>query len=185
MKKTTFLLLAALFVYSSNAIAQKINYGAKAGLNVSNLYGNNQDKNSLVTFHAGFFTQVEISEKLNIQPELLYSRQGADLNSLYKAKLDYISIPIQFKYNVLPKFFLQAGPQVSFLVSDKAVFYDDNIGTLDTDAKSVDFGFNTGFGLNLGAGIFTEARYNFGITTVAENPDIKNGVLQISLGYIF
>lgn len=185
MKKTTFLLLAALFVYSSNAIAQKINYGAKAGLNVSNLYGNNQDKNSLVTFHAGLFTQIEISEKLNIQPELLYSRQGADLNSLYKAKLDYISIPIQFKYNVLPKFFLQAGPQVSFLVSDKAIFYDDNIGTLDTDAKSVDFGFNTGFGLHLADGIFTEARYNFGISTVAENPDIKNGVLQISLGYIF
>jgi opacity protein-like surface antigen len=52
-------------------------------------------------------------------------------------------------------------------------------------ASSFDFGLNLGFGYNINSNLFAQARYNYGITTVAENPDIKNSVFQISLGYKF
>ena len=73
----------------------------------------------------------------------------------------------------------------SFLINDKADFNDSSIPDAETDASSFDFGLNVGFGYNINSNLFAQARYNYGITTVTENPDIKNSVFQISLGYKF
>ncbi|MGK0448148.1 MAG: hypothetical protein ACJA2M_001932, partial [Polaribacter sp.] len=67
--------------------------------------------------------------------------------------------------------------------NDKAEFNDSSIPDSDTDASSFDFGLNVGFAYNINTKLFAQVRYNYGVTTIAENPDIKNSVLQISMGY--
>ncbi|AUC74941.1 PorT family protein [Olleya sp. Bg11-27] len=155
----------------------------KTGLNVTNFTGGDADRNNLFSFHVGGFAEFELNETISIQPELLYSRQGSEAGNAIKVKVDYLVIPILAKYYLSEKFSIDAGPQFSFLVNDKAEFNDSSIPDADTDASSFDFGLNVGFGYAITTNLLAQVRYNYGITTVAENPDIKNSVFQVSLGY--
>jgi len=184
MKK---LLLSSIIILGiSNSInAQDINYGLKTGLNISNFIGGDADRNNIFSFHAGGFAEFELSEKFSLQPELLYSRQGSEAENVINIKVDYLAIPVMAKYYLSENFSLEVGPQASFLINDKAEFNDSSIPDAETDAPSFDFGINLGFGYNFNSNLFAQARYNYGITTITENPDIRNSVFQISLGYKF
>jgi len=163
--------------------AQNVDIGFKTGLNISNFTGGDADRNSLFDFHIGGLAEFKINKKFSLQPELLYTRQGSEVENSVKIKVDYLAIPLMAKYYISEKFSIEAGPQVSFLINDKAEFNDSSIPDVDTDASSFDFGLNIGFAYNINSNLFAQVRYNYSITTVVENPDIKNSVFQISLGY--
>jgi len=180
MKK---LLLSSIIILGlSNSINAQ---GLKTGLNISNFIGGDADRNNIFSFHAGGFAEFDLSDKFSLQPELLYSRQGSEAENAITIKVDYLAIPIMAKYFLSENFSLEVGPQVSFLINDKAEFNDSSIPDAETNASSFDFGINFGFGYNFNSNLFAQARYNYGITTITENPDINNSVFQISLGYKF
>jgi len=133
----------------------------------------------------GVISEIPLSEKFSLQPELLYSTQGSEAQDVIKIKVNYLAIPILAKYYLADGFSLEVGPQFSFLVNDKGEYINSNLPDEDTDASSIDIGANLGLGYSLDANLFVQARYNFGISTVAENPDIKNSVFQVGLGYKF
>jgi opacity protein-like surface antigen len=183
MKKLLLLSTIAMFGMTNSIYAQNVDIGFKTGLNISNFTGGDADRNSLFDFHIGGLAEFKITEKFSLQPELLYTRQGSEVENLVKIKVDYLAIPLMAKYYISEKFSVEAGPQVSFLINDKAEFNDSSIPDSDTDASSFDFGLNVGFAYNINTKLFAQVRYNYGVTTIAENPDIKNSVLQISMGY--
>lgn len=185
MKKLQLLSIITIFGLSNLINAQDVNFGLKAGLNISNFTGGDADRNSLLGLHIGGFAEIELSDKFSLQPELLYSFQGSEANDEVKVKVDYLIIPLMAKYYLSEKFSIEAGPQIGFLINDKAEFNGSDIPDADTDASSFDFGLNAGIGYDISSNLLVQARYNYGITTVAENPDIKNSVFQISLGYKF
>ncbi|SDG86813.1 porin family protein [Winogradskyella thalassocola] len=185
MKKIYIVVVLATLGLMQKTNAQDVQFGAKAGLNISNFSGGDADRNSLIGFHVGFISEIPLSEKFSLQPELLYSRQGSEAQDVVKVKVDYLAIPIMAKYYLAKDFSLEVGPQFSFLVNDKGEYIDSDLPDEDTDASSIDIGANVGLGYNLNSNMFVQARYNFGISTVAENPDIKNSVVQVSLGYKF
>ena len=181
MKK---IILSAVAVFAFGFTnAQGVKFGVKAALNVSNLTGDVDNASSLVGFQVGGFAEIKLTEKFAIQPELMYSAQGAESDG-DKFKLDYINIPVMAKFYVAKSFSLEAGPQIGFLTSAKIE---------GEDVK--DFVSSTDFSANLGAGFdFTEnlsagLRYNFGLTNVYDvegfDDSIKNGVFSVSLGYKF
>lgn len=180
-------LVVATFGINQQTAAQEVIFGVKGGLNISNLYGGEGARNNLMGLHAGLVSDIQLSEKFSLQPELLYTQQGAEATEFVKAKikLDYIAMPIMAKYYIAKGFSVEAGPQVAFLVNDKAEISNSDIEAQETDAANFDFGANLGLGYYFDSGLFAQTRYNFGITTVGENPDVKNGVFQISLGYRF
>ena len=185
MKK---LLLLSIFIFlglSNSIIAQNIDFGLKTGLNISNFTGGDADRNNIFSFHAGGFAEFKLNQKFSLQPEILYSRQGSEAKNTVKVKVDYLAIPLMTKYYLSKNISFEAGPQVSFLINDKADFNDSSIPDAETDASSFDFGLNLGIAYNINSNLFAQVRYNYGITTVAENPDIENSVFQISLGYKF
>jgi len=184
MEKILLLTTIALLGLSKSIKAQNIDFGLKTGLNISNFTGGNADRNNLFSFHIGGFAEFELNENISLQPELLYSMQGSEVENVVKIKVDYLVIPLMLKYYLSEKVSVEVGPQMSFLVNDIADF-NDNRNDAETDASSFDFGLNLGFGYNINSNLFAQVRYNYGITTVAENPDIKNSVFQISLGYKF
>lgn len=183
--KKRILLSVIILGLSISMGAQNVKFGLKTGLNISSFTGGELGKNNLFGFHVGGFAEFKLNEKFSLQPELLYSTKGTEVENLVKIKVDYLAIPLMVKYYLSEKFSIEAGPQASFLVNDKAEFDDGSIPDADIDASSFDFGLNAGLGYNFNSDLFTQVRYNYGITTVGENPDVKNSVFQFSLGYKF
>ena len=169
----------------SNVNAQKIRFGAKAGLNFAFITGDNTDNLDPITnFHFGAMTEIKVSDKFSLQPELIYSGQGYNTNidSEGIIALNYLNIPLIAKYNVTERLSLEAGAQIGFLLSTKggADDYNDLF-------KTTDFGVNFGLGYKLNNRLNFSARYNLGLTDINNIDGIsdknKNGVFQLSVGY--
>lgn len=165
--------------------AQEVKLGVKLGMNVSSINGNNANNiDSKTGWVLGATAEVSLTDKFSIQPELLFSQQGAKSRNNYTYDLNYITLPIMAKYYIADGFTVEAGPQFSFLVKDELV--PDNGGaTANTDAENFDLTANLGLGYQLNNGIFFQTRYNLGLVAISENPDVKNGVFQMTLGYQF
>ncbi len=180
MKK---LFLGIAIAASSLTFAQQ--FGAKAGLNVSNL--SNSELNSKAGFYAGVFMNAPLSAQFNIQPELLYNNLGAK-ESGYKLNLDYISVPVMFQYKATPQFFLEAGPQFNVLVSAKAKEGSNSIDIKD-EVKGFDFGLGLGAGYWFTEKIGANVRYVAGLSDIAKDNEggdaAKNNTFQVGLNFKF
>ena len=77
--KNLILAVIAIFGISATSQAQLLKLGVKAGPNFSNFSGGISDINykSRTSFHAGLVAEVKVLENFSVQPELLYSSQGA------------------------------------------------------------------------------------------------------------
>src|SRR3954465_15293967 len=104
MKK--IFLVAVLFLATSASIqAQLVKFGVKAGVNFANQTGDafdapDVDKEGITSFHAGVVAEIKLLDRFAIQPELLYSTQGATYKnavSEFKNELGYLSIPVMAK----------------------------------------------------------------------------------------
>jgi|SRR5690606_21281040 len=206
MKK--IVLLIVLAVVSTTAIqAQEVRMGIKGGVNFATLSGDNLgDIKSRTGFHIGGLVEVPLSEQFSIQPEILYSTQGAryqekgtELGVEYDFKttahLDYIQVPVMAKFYVIEGLAVEAGPEVAFLTSSKGK-YEGKIGGVTVseeddldDIAKVDFGVGLGVSYRLPVGVFFGARYNLGLTNINDaaddNQKIRNNVFQLSAGYSF
>jgi hypothetical protein len=181
MKKVLFTAIAVLGFTFANA--QETSFGAKAGFNMSTLSGAD-DASSIIGAHLGGFVEIKLSDKFAVQPELLFSMQGAGFD-VGDSNLNYINIPVMAKYFVADNFSIEAGPQIGFLMSAKL----DGTDIKDA-ANSTDFGINFGGSYYLNENMFLTARYGFGLTDVEKDLEAgvdgsKNAVFQVSFGYKF
>ena len=188
MAKTLITILIVLLF--QNSIAQRADFGIKAGLNLStlrtesNIYSYNAGMNLGVLCHLHIFTHFAI------QPELLFSMQGAERkNTIYKnnLKLNYVNLPILAIYMFENGFRIETGPQPGFLVSAK-----NNFGGTETDIKNdiqgADLSWAFGAGYISKRRIGGDIRYNLGLSRVnknGNNTDLKNGVFQFDIFYQF
>jgi len=207
MRKINLLLFIVLAAFGFSIQAQNVHFGVKGGVNFATLSGDIEDVNSRTSFHLGAVAEISISEKFSVQPELLYSSQGAKseyietfegetFSAKEEIKVDYISIPIMAKYYVGNGFSIEAGPQVSFLTSSKFE-YDYSFGGISESGsedykdftKGIDFGLGFGAGYKMDSGLNFSARYNLGLSNINDDPEddsnIKNNVFQLSVGYFF
>ncbi|KIA99658.1 porin family protein [Flavobacterium sp. JRM] len=203
MKKITLSIVAVLAFGFANA--QEVKFGVKGGINLSTFTGDVENVSSKVGFQVGGFAEIKLTEKFSIQPELLYSLQGAKIDQSEEGyryesteKFSYLNIPVMAKYYVAEKFSLEAGPQIGFLLSAKSDFTetDDFFGTTSGDEdvkdsyKSIDFGVNFGAGYDFTENLSAGIRYNLGLSNIADfeegdNTKIKNSVFSLSVGYKF
>lgn len=185
MKK--ILLAAVLFLAASASIqAQLVKFGVKAGVNFANQTGDafdasGIDKEGITSYHAGLVAEIKLLDRFAIQPELLYSTQGATYKYAaeeFKNELGYLSIPVMAKFYLTDSFSLEVGPQASFLLSEK-----DNVDF--EDAETFEFGVNAGLGFKLTENFFVQGRYGLGLTEASKNADVKNSTVQLSVGFLF
>lgn len=179
--KKTILITALLLVLSINAQAQLLQIGAKVGLNYANFSGTDIQTDAITSYHAGLIAEIKLLDKFAIQPELLYSTQGASYDNAgeeFKNELGYIAIPVLAKIYLSKSFSLELGPQASFLLSEK-----NNFNANDTN--TFDFAVDAGLSFKITKNIFVQGRYVLGLTEVSPNADAKNSVLQFSAGLMF
>ena len=178
-----------LFACVSFTQAQETSFGIKAGLNFASLNGDDvADELEMVTsLHFGVVAEFGLSEKFSIQPEVIYSGQGASLDDEL-LKLDYINVPVLAKYYIIEGLSLEAGPQIGFNVNSE---YEFDGETEDVEnVKTTNFAAALGLGYKLPIGLFFQARYNLGLSNAFDGvegfeSDAKNNVLQFSVGYKF
>lgn len=214
MRKIVFLIALSILGFAQ-AHAQK--FGFKGGYNYSSLNGEVAKDNTLKGlngFYVGALMELPIGDVLALQPEIIYSRQGAAWEYEYDAlflgkgvlksdlRLDYLNIPVMAKVNLGP-LFLQGGVQFGFLVNNPEISVSalgNRISKeLDKDAYAAfDFGVGAGLGINLSEHFFVEARYTHSLTNafdpnnnslknlqIGNKNNFKNAVLALGLGVKF
>jgi opacity protein-like surface antigen len=186
--KKKLIIAVALFAMTVTAQAQLVKFGLKGGVNYANQTGSeitvnssNYDTSAITSYHAGLVAEIKIVDKFSIQPELLYSTQGASYKNAFEEfnnELGYLSIPVMAKIYLNKTVSLEVGPQASFLLSERNNF--------DTkDASTFDFAVAGGLGINLTKNFFLQGRYGLGLTEASKDADVKNSVFQVSAGFMF
>lgn len=190
--------MVAAFSFAAKAQLLNVDYGAKVGLNFADISGDSEANTSLKTgFHAGLFTELSFGN-FAIQPEVVYSTEGtqtkieADENESVNGKLNlgYVNIPVLAKYYIADGFNIQAGPQLGILTSAKAEGSVEGASAsidIKDELKSTDIGASFGLGYKVPlVGLHIDARYNLGLTDISkDNDNVKNKVIQLSVGYRF
>ena len=170
-----------MLMLSAQMMSQGIKIGLKAGLNYANFTNSDMNTDAITSFHAGFVTELQVFKHMSLQPELLYSTQGAELDNFgnqIKNELGYISIPVLLKFYLNDDLSLELGPQASFLLSER--------NEVDAgDSNTFDFAVAGGLSYKLGKHFFIQGRYGIGLTEPKRDADVKNTVIQGSIGYMF
>ncbi len=124
---------------------------------------------------AGVNMNFPITNTFSIEPQALFSRMGSKYDIVHSAivtsydqRLDYVSVPVLFKFNMGRNFNIFLGPQVDFLIGAK----DMNYEVENKDAfKSTDVAGTAGFELFPRSRVTFYARYIRGFMNVADNED--------------
>ena len=189
MKKLALVLFAGISFATAHA---QVQFGIKAGGNFATQTGSDAgDSKTLFNFNGGVFLKLPVVPGFAIQPELVYSGQGAHYNidgSNYHA--NYLNIPILFKWTARTGPYFETGPQIGFLLSAHhnldGVSYDEKRAYKSSEIAWV---FGVGYKVpHSPVGI--DLRYNIGLTNVEDNSytgldgTIHNNVLQLGLTYV-
>lgn len=191
MKKSV-LLFVAVVAFSAASYAQGVSFGVKAGVNIANqkftFPGGSLTGDARVGFHVGGFVTAMFSDQFGLQPELLFNSVGVSGENFDGDKVseavNYLSIPVLFRYQPIEILNIHAGPQVGFLLSAKA----EDVDTKEA-YKGLDLGAAVGAGVDLPMGLGFTARYVLGLANAGETESdevkLKNNVFQISVSYRF
>ncbi len=184
MKKSLLVSALVLMISAATYGQASIELGLKAGANFANADVQDINSEGITSFHGGAYGMIKIT-KIAIQPELLYSTKGAevDFGTLTdKQTFDYLDIPVLVKFYLIGGLNVYAGPQFSVLVSADS----DEFGDIKDDLKSGDFAGAVGVGLDLPFGLNATARYTFGLSDVSDVDgagEINNNVFQLAVGF--
>jgi hypothetical protein len=187
MKFYLISIIIVMVMAAGTVQAQNVNIGTKIGLNSYNI---NNDSgpgfDSKIGLHAGIFGHIHLKEQFALQPELVYSMQGAKSGGV-NFNLDYINVPVLVQYMFDNGFRIQAGPQLGFLVRAKA----ENNGTsadIKDDFKFIDAGLSFGASyIHTPTSLGIDARYNLGLNDISESSGVQSKTrgLQVGIFYLF
>lgn len=191
MKKIS--LLALVLSVSTLVFSQSAQFGLKGGLNISTIHNNaiGADWNSRLGLNAGGLVHIHINPQWAVQPEVMFSGQGAkytiNQGEEHSLNLNYINIPVLLQYMFDNGFRLQTGPQLGFLIDVK-----DKVGSQQTnfftsqDFKNTDVAWTVGLGYLTQSGFGVDGRYNIGLSNINKNGSttLKNNVLQLGVFYM-
>ncbi len=93
----------------------QVNFGFKTGMNISNLKFDYTETKAVAQFNAGIVSEITLSDKFFIRPELLYSEKGWKVTDI-STKLKYINLPVLGGYRLFPNCAILLGPEVGYLL---------------------------------------------------------------------
>lgn len=188
--KKILLLLTATASISFAATAQSLKFGIKAGADINKINGRAFSDEFSYGYQAGVFSEIGITKKFGIQPEIIFSQVNIDTASgikdvlgfenLKSAKLSYFKIPLLLSYAPNSVVRLQVGPQYGILV-DKQKSISENGKNL---FENGDLSMVAGMQLNISK-IRLYGRYAVGLNNINDtgSPDKwKSQSFQVGLG---
>lgn len=168
MKK--IILFAAVALTATFAKAQDMKFGVRGGIDMVSAkatyddgFGNSYASTASTTgFYVGGFADFSIADKVTVQPGIAYHAASKD-----GTKLNFLSVPVTFKYEVAEKINVLAGP---------ALFYN-----MDADAQDkTTFNLDLGGSYDITENLFVDPRYSIGLSG-----DVKVNHFLLGVGYRF
>ena len=137
--------------YATGSTGSRNNgFGVKGGFNLTNVYGSGKGtidgRRNLNTFLAGVYAQFGLNDRVSIQPELLYARQGFRYDEIVLGgsstqrvnRLDYVKLPVLLVYNLTDNVSVHVGPEIAVLTKIKQAGKD--LGISNSGYRSLDYG---------------------------------------------
>ena len=199
----TSLLCAILNV---NGQEKELAWGLKGGANYSTLWDRLEidgqpgiDYQFKTGFYVGGLANLPLSQKWELQPELLFSQRniGIELGGFigphvisdnYKAVRTetLLDLPIIFRYKALSKIFLEAGPQFGFLLDQKeevkeSPYEDRELSSFDYD--KFDAGLTVGVGYSFSPQFALSLRYLQGL--IKRDRSVNSQMFNLGVEYVF
>lgn len=180
-------MLASVASYAQQAVGT-FTLQPKIGMNVASLT-KCDGCDPRIGLAAGVEAEYQATDIFSVSAGLIYSMQGNKAKAegvTQTTKLDYINIPILANVYVTKGLAVKLGVQPAFNVSDKVKLSGGgaSLEAEDVGAESFDFSIPVGLSYEFN-NVVIDARYNFGVTNIAEGGDAKNSVFQFTLGYKF
>ncbi|MDX5436717.1 MAG: PorT family protein, partial [Pontibacter sp.] len=202
---------------------QPVRIGIKAGVNLAEWQGETintaQDLMEMTSgalnrqlrevFHVGGVVAIPIVPGFEIEPGLLYSQKGMRLTGKIPMeqfdflnagvtvtnKSEYIDMPILAKVFIGEGFHIFAGPQFSYLLSNKVQVQAGALGLnalnqewdIKNGFRELDVAATGGIGYRFASGFNVSAGYDYGLTSVdsKDNFETFNRVIKASIGFTF
>jgi hypothetical protein len=191
MKNLALVLFAGISFATAHA---QVQFGLKAGANFATQTGSDAgDSKTMFNFNAGAFLRLAIAPHVGIQPELVYSGQGASYDisqGTLKEHANYLNIPILLKYSFPMGPYLETGPQLGFLLSANSSINGNSTNTKNA-YNTTDFAWVFGVGYKIPRSpVGIDLHYNVGIAniedrnTTGSNGSWRNDVIQLGLTYV-
>ncbi len=169
-------------------------WGIKGGLNITGIT-NTDEGQSKTGFVVGAFADYRFTRKIAFSVDALYSRQGISFGKTEgirtKYRINYLNLPILANYYILEGVAIKAGIQPGFLLSGKQVSKGSgytNKTDISGSLHGSDFAIPVGISFDCPFGIILEARYNIGVTDIADDKSLGigcNSVFALTVGYRF
>jgi hypothetical protein len=185
-------------------IREDLNVGLKLGINYSNVWdeqGQDFRADPRVGFSGGAFLSIPFGKYLGIQPEVLisqkgYKAEGTLLGTPYSSSrtTTYLDIPLQLQFKPSEFFTVVAGPQFSYLMSQKDKYtFGANSTEQENEFDNENIRKNT-LGFVVGADIMLKhivvsgrAGWDFQTNNgdgSSTTPRYKNQWVQFTIGYV-
>lgn len=180
MKKLLFGAAMLTFGFAS-AQSDEIKFGVKAGLLHSTIsgddYGDGVDEygfDSKIGGYIGGVVDLPIAGNFHLQPELLFTSEGAD-----EVNLVYARIPVLAKYYIIQNLALEAGPTFGAMLAAE----DDS----EDAFKKIDVALTGGAAYEFPFGLFVDARFNAGLVNISDinGVDWHTASFMVGAGYRF
>jgi hypothetical protein len=190
MKKIS---LAVLVLLTSTFVFAQPKFGLKGGLNLATTTNSEVQggRDYRLGFHLGGLAHIHLSPEVGLQPEVVFSSQGAKYTlssgEEHNLVLNYVNIPLQLQYMFDNGFRLQTGPQVGILVDAKDKLNGNETGFFTSDDfKKTDFSWSFGLGYLTYSGFGVDGRYNLGLSNINDfgTATVHNNVFQIGVFYM-
>ncbi len=188
MKNIGIIGLIILLMGAHTALGQvenRFSIGPRLGVNFANI---NVDADSRTGLTAGITSTYSINESSGVSVDVLYSQEGYERgNTDYK--VDYIRVPVFYNlfFGNLGEAFrpkIYAGIAPGFLMSA-----EQNNADVQAQYKStvIDLAGGLGFHYRLANRVWlnTDLRAFLGLNPMANNQDVKNRTIQLSLGIAY
>ena len=186
---------------ATTASAQGPSFGVKGGVNFATLSAETDpgpDFGYRIGLIAGGFFTWPMGSHLDVQPEGLFSQQGATVEGSgvdhITIKLDSIVVPVLVRYKLRPTgqgLILFGGPSVGFNVKAKAsasIGDQEITDDFSDEVESVDYALVFGAGWESGR-FLIDGRYTWGLSVLSNDPDdadqTRHRVVAVMAGFRF
>ena len=191
--------LCATLLFTNSAMAQipgvskvtkalpKVSLGVKLGANFQEISGSDWEKTYKPGVVGGLFVGLT-KNKWGIQVEALVKSVQFDFSGPASdpVKGVYLDVPLLLEYKIIPRLWLQLGPQYSELLSAKESGQD-----VKKDFNAGDFSGVLGLEARLPLHFTVSARYILGFTNINNTSETgvsdswKNRTIQLAVGFRF
>ena len=201
----TMIALVCMLMAAGTAMAQKtLTFGPKIGVDYTHQWGENINDESALSYQVGAFMEYRLNNKFAIAPEVVFAThkrpkwewhdswlsEEPTRDVTTTSQVNYINIPVMFKYYATSSLSIDLGPQFGFKVYGKSTDkWKDSSGNWkekhDIGVRSFDFGLGLGATYNFNEKVFVQVRYTLGLVPLYKGSNARNGNAQLSIGYRF